>query len=137
MVKYMKKIFIFVLCLILLCGCSKNYITEISINDLTKKIENKESFILYIGSSKCSHCKDYRPKLNDVVGEYKLTVYYIDVSKLKDKESNKLSKIVSYSGTPATAFIEDGEDLGIQTHIDGDVSKKQIISSFKNNGYIK
>ena len=133
----MKKILIFVLCLVLLCGCSKDYITEISIDDLNKKIENKESFILYIGSAKCSHCKDYRPKLNEVVKEYNLTVYYVDISKLDNNQLKNLSKIISYNGTPATAFIEDGEDLGIQTHIDGDVSKKQIISAFENNGYIK
>lgn len=134
----MKKFILLILCFFTFCACStKSYIVNTSLDKIKIMIENKETFILYIGSADCSHCASYRPKLEDVTLEYEVTVYYIDTSKLDDTEYNELTKIVSFSGTPTTAFIKDGEDLGTQTHIDGDVSRERIINSFKNNGYIK
>lgn len=133
-----KKFILLILCIFAFCACSnKNYIVDTSINKVKSMIDNKETFILYIGSADCSHCATYRPKLEDVTLEYEVTVYYIDTSKLSDDEYNELTDIVNFSGTPTTAFIVDGEDLGVQTHIDGDVSREKIINSFKNNSYIK
>lgn len=134
----MKKFILLILCIFTFCACSnKSYIIDTSIDEVKTMIENKETFILYIGSAECSHCSSYKPKLEDVTLEYEVTVYYIDTSKLSDNEYNELTEIVSFSGTPTTAFINKGEDLGTQTHIDGDVSKEKIINIFKNNGYIK
>lgn len=134
----MKKFLLLILCIFTFSGCTtKSYIVDTPIDEVKSMIENKETFILYIGSAECSHCADYKPKLEDVTLEYEVTVYYIDTSKLSDNEYNELTEIVSFSGTPTTAFIKNGEDLGTQTHIDGDVSREKIINSFKNNGYIK
>lgn len=134
----MKKFLLLILCIFAFCACAnENYIIDTSLKEVKTMVENKESFILYIGSSDCSHCSSYRPKLEDVTLEYKVKVYYIDTSKLNDDEYDELTNIVSFSGTPTTAFIDEGEDLGTQTHIDGDVSIDVIKNSFKNNGYIK
>lgn len=134
----MKKIILLILCIFTLCACSyKNYIINTSLDEVKTMINEKKTFVLYIGSSDCSHCKQFRPKLEDVTSEYEIEVYYIDTSKLDDNEYDALKEIVSFSGTPTTAFIYDGEDLGVQTHIDGDVSLESIKNSFKNNGYIK
>lgn len=135
--KLIKKIFIFSLFMVLFSGCGKSYIINSSFEEINNKINNKDSFILYIGSAECSHCEVFKPKLEDIANENKIEVFYIDVSKLNDEEKTKLSNIVSYSGTPTTAFIVDGYDPGSQTHIDGDVSKDKIIDTFKNNGYLK
>jgi predicted bacteriocin transport accessory protein len=134
----LKKILALLLCMFILCGCSyKSYIVDTTLDEVKEKIENKEDFILYIGSKTCSHCAQYRPKLEDVANEYEITVYYVDVSTLSTEEENELKNIANYTGTPTTAFIYDGEDLGTQTHIDGDVSIEKIKQAFKNNGYIK
>ncbi len=134
----MKKFIIILLCIFIFCGCSyKSFIVDTSLDEIKEKVENKETFILYIGSKDCSHCAEFKPKIEDVANEYKIKVYYIDISKLNKEEENELKKIANYSGTPTTAFIDEGEDLGTQTHIDGDVSIERIKKSFKNNGYIK
>lgn len=134
----MKKFVLLILCIFIFCACStKSYIIDTSFDKVKSMIESKETFILYIGSAECSHCADYKPKLEDVTLEYEVKVYYIDTSKLNENEYKKLTDIVSFSGTPTTVFINKGEDLGVQTHIDGDVSREKIINSFKNNGYIK
>lgn len=134
----MKKIVIALLCIFIFCGCSyKSYIVDSNLDEIKEKVKNKETFILYIGSKNCSHCAEFKPKLEDVANEYKLTMYYVDISKLDNNEENELKKIANYSGTPTTAFIDEGEDLGTQTHIDGNVSIEKIRKSLKNIGYIK
>lgn len=134
----MKKVLLLIICIFSFCACtSKNYLIDTTLDEVKTKVENKESFVLYIGSADCSHCAQYKPKLEDVALEYEIDVYYIDTSKLDDTEYNELTQIVSFSGTPTTAFIENGEDLGTQTHIDGEVSIEKIKKIMKNNGYIK
>ena len=53
----LKKILLALVSLILaviLCGCSsKSYIINSNIDDIEKKVNNNESFILYIGSKEC------------------------------------------------------------------------------------
>ncbi len=122
---------------LLLCSCSKNYIINSTIDDIEKKVENNESFILYIGSSDCSNCASFTPKLKNVVNKNKITVYYIDIYNISDEDYTRLFKIVNFQGTPTVAFIKNGMDPGSQTHIRGNVSMDEIISSFKNNDYIK
>lgn len=134
----LKKFLLLIFCIFCFCACStKSYLIDTTLNEIKTMVENKESFILYIGSAECSHCSQYKPKLEDVALEYEINIYYIDTSKLNDNEYNELTKIVSFNGTPTTAFIENGEDLGKQTHIDGDVSIEKIKNIMKNNGYIK
>ncbi len=135
--KLIKKIFILSLFVMILSGCGKSYIIDSSIEDIVKKVNNNESFILYIGSSNCSHCKTFRPKLEKIVNNNKIEVYYVDISKLDQDELSILSSISSYSGTPNTAFIVNGEDPGSQTHIDGDVDESYIKQALKDNGYLK
>lgn len=122
---------------IILCGCSKSYIINSSIDDIEKMVDNKESFVLYIGSKDCHNCTNFTPKLEDIINEYEINVYYIDTYNISDEDYNRLFKIVNYSGTPTVAFISSGEDPGTQTHIVGDVDSDKIKSAFKNNGYIK
>ena len=68
-----KKILLALVSLILaviLCGCSnKSYIINSNIDDIEKKVNNNESFILYIGSKECHNCTSFTPKLEKVVKE--------------------------------------------------------------------
>ena len=136
----MKKILgIFIVCLtLLLCGCSKdNNIKEISYKEFKEKIDNKESFPVYIGKENCSYCISYKPTLEAVVKENNITLYYIDYSKLKDKELIEFSSILKIDGTPTVAFITDGEEETTLNRIEGQASKEKTIRKFKSNGYIK
>ena len=65
----MKKI-LCALLLILLVGCSKTTYSEpmiINYNEFQTKIENKESFVLFMWQTGCSHCETFKPTLNDVI----------------------------------------------------------------------
>ena len=52
-----------VICLVILVGAfiadsylGKSYFVEIKYNEVIKKIENKESFVLLLSQTTCSHC---------------------------------------------------------------------------------
>ncbi len=128
--------FVFMLCL---TGCSSNdkYIKEISLDDFKEKIANKESFAIYIGNEGCSHCLSYKPTLNKVLKDYKITIYHLDNSKLSEEEFNEFKTYVNISGTPTVAFITEGEEETTLNRIVGEASEESTIEMFKTNGYIK
>ncbi len=141
-----KKNFIISICsliLIILFVIAFNYYSrprlyELDVNQVKEKIDNKESFILCISATYCSHCKEYKPKLEDISKEYRMDIYYIDFDKYSDKEQELFRNYVSFDGgTPVTLFIKNGEEETTVNRINGNVNKDKIISKFKSNGFIK
>ena len=100
------------------------------------KIEKKESFVLLLSQTTCSHCLDFKPKLAKVAKKYETEIYYIEVNLLDEKERDEFKKYFNYSGTPTTIFIKDGEETTAANRISGDVSEEKIISKLKSNGFI-
>lgn len=134
----MRKFLLLVLGILCLTGCStlKTY-SEISYKDLNNMLDKKESFILFIGSSKCSACEKYEVTLNKVIEKYNVDIKYIDLAKLSDKENGELTSVFPISGTPATIFIEDGEEKDTYNRINGNVKYSKIVEKLKKNKYIK
>lgn len=139
MKKILKTIAIAIIFTVLFTGCnnkSKN-IVEINLDEFKQKIANKESFALYVGNENCTHCISYRPILEKVLADYKITIYQLDNSKLDSEEYAEFRKYVNISGTPTVAFIEDGEEETTLNRISGEATREQTIERFKTNGYIK
>ncbi len=114
-----------------------NYLVEINFKKLEKKIKNKESFILVITRTDCSHCAAFKPKLKEVLSKYDITAYEIATDLLSTKEVAKFKDIASIQGTPTTIFIVDGEEKTTTNRLIGDTSTDKIISKLKQQGYIK
>ena len=133
----MKKL-IFVFILVLLTGCSflSSY-DEVSYKEFKNKIKNKDSFILFVGSSTCSACKSYKITLNKVIKKYNVDVKYIDLAKLSDDENSEFSASFPISGTPTTLYVKNGKEKDTYNRVVGDVKYSKIFKSFKENGYIK
>ena len=121
----------------MLTGCGKTTYDEVSYSDLNNMIDNKEDFILFIGSSTCSACTAYKVTLNDIIKEYNVDVKYIDLSKLSKEEQSELTSEFPISGTPTTVFITDGKEEDTHNRIDGNARNSKIVEKFKENGYIK
>ena len=115
----------------------EKYFKELSISELQEKIDNKESFILVISQTTCSHCAEYKPRIKKVLAKYEITGYYIEKDLLNEEETTQLNNIANISGTPATIFITDGEEKSSSTRISGARSTDVIISRLKAMGYIK
>lgn len=133
----MKKILTAILVLLLVVGCSKKTYTQIDYAKLMEKINNEESFVLFIGADTCTACQTLKPKLNKVIERYNIDdVYYVDIQQFKENES--IDNIVRITGTPTIAFIENGKEKSAYNRIeDGNASSKEIISIFEKNNYIE
>lgn len=136
----MKKILgILLICVVLgLTGCGNtDKFTTISFSELETKMNNKDSFILVIGSINCQHCQKFKGTLNSVLNDYKVEVFYVDVAEFDDEENGKFNTMFNVSGTPTTVFIEEGvEESPGFNRLTGAQSYSKIIEAFKRNKYI-
>lgn len=141
-----KKIFIFsaIILLIILvilvfsnANASKYGLFELKCDEVIEKINNKESFVLVISQTTCTHCISYKPVLESVAKKYKIKTYYVDVNLFSEEEDNEFKKYVSYSDTPSTLFIKDGEETTRANRIVGEANEEKIVSKLKQNGFIK
>ena len=110
---------------------------KLSYDEIMEKIDNKESFILCISRTTCSHCNVYKPKLRKVANKYDIKIYYTDVDKYSKEDLKNFSSKISFDGgTPTTLFIKNGEEKTTATRIEGDVSIEKIVDKLKKNGFI-
>lgn len=138
-----KKLFLFVVLFIgifLITGCTaKKGYTEISYKDLESKVENKETFALFIGRTSCSSCDVFKNILNDAYAkEYakESTIYYIDTDALTDEEYKEFHSKYSYSGTPTVTIITDGK-FSPNDSVTGSDKYNDMIDKMKSKGLLK
>ena len=103
---------------------------------MMEKVKNKDSFVVLFSQTTCSHCADFKPKLEKVANEFNIKIYYLETDLLDEDTYKELKKNFSFSGTPTTVFITNGEEKTAATRINGDVSREKIISKLKSNGFI-
>ncbi len=136
--KMFKKYGILCMCLAILCGCQTKeekklevcdidcdeadmtgyegftnedgVFLDISMEDAVQMIEEKQTFVLYLGFSTCGWCIDVTPILNDVALEQGISVYYIDVKKegedIRTKDNEAYVKLENY----VRNYFTDDED---------------------------
>lgn len=141
MKKYYFLTFILLFICIILTGCDTNsYMKEVSYNEYLNLKEdskkNNKNFILYIKQENCRHCKDFTPTITKVAKEYKVTIYYINLTKLTEAEYNKFKEEGTFTGTPTVLFYENGEELGSFSRLVGNKSEKTLINRLTARGYI-
>lgn len=113
------------------------HLIELTFEELQKKIDNKETFILLISQTQCSHCMEYKPTLKKVLAEYNIDAYVIELDLLSTENKGKLKDIANVSGTPNTIFIEEGAEKNTSQRLSGPVSESKLINRLKALGYIK
>lgn len=113
------------------------HLVNLSFNDLQEKINNKETFILVITQTTCSHCQEYKPILKKVLADYDIYAYEIEQDTLTQDERKELEHIASISGTPTTIFIIDGQEKSTTNRLIGPAEETKIINRFKAMGYIE
>ena len=142
-----KNIFLTVGISLILIGCLCNLLPkllvpktykEISIDTLKTKVEKQENFVLFIGSETCTHCKKFKKTINRVIEDYKIKVYYIDISKLNEDENAYINSHFPYSGTPTTIIVKGGTEYERQsTRIEGARDYDFTVQRLKRAGIIK
>lgn len=109
--------------------------TEITYNQYMEKVNNNELFLVVIVRDGCGYCEMYEPIVEEVANEYKLPLYFINLTNLTDEERDELSSTNKYLkrnkwGTPTTLFMY-GEN--IVDSISGYVEKEEFVSFVKEN----
>ena len=134
----MKKIMaviLIVISTIMITGCSNNNtVTEINFKDLEEKINNKDSFILEVIQTGCSHCEEFSPRFRAVLKTNNLEAYSINIYNLSDEERKEFNDLVTISGTPTVIFFDKGKE---ENKISGAVSNEKLEEELKESGYIK
>lgn len=117
---------------------NKGNLISLTYNQVQEKVKNKESFILVISQSTCTHCASYKPKLEQIASNYKIDIYYIDYNlETKENQTKFLEKFNLDGSTPITIFIKEGKQTNLFDRLEGDVSETKAIEKFKKMGFIK
>lgn len=109
---------------------------SITVSELESKVNNKETFVLVISQTGCSHCEQYLPELERTLQEVNLNAYILNITGLSNEEASTLNKYANFSGTPTTIFFHDGEESTTLNRIVGYAAKTKIIEKLKSLGYI-
>ena len=134
----MKKILLTLLIMLSIVGCTKGIYTEpveIKYDEFQTKIENKETFVLFMWQTGCSHCESFEPTLEEVIKEKDILIYSINLADLTEEEYAKLENKTFIKGTPTIVYVKDGSVQS--TKLVGDKSKADLIEFLKNYEIIK
>lgn len=111
--------------------------TEITYSEYEEKMNTKEPFLVVIVRDGCGYCEMYEPILEEVASEYKLPIYYINMTNLNNDEYTALGTSNSYLkknqgnwGTPTTLFMYGST---VVDSIPGYVDKDEFVKFVKEN----
>ena len=110
------------------------YIQEVSISEAVQKINNDDTFILYAMQETCKHCEEFYPTFIEVLREYDLVAYAMDISNISDEDLQLYNEYFDISGTPTVLFYDKG-DLSL-INIEGSQTKDRVISKLEAAGFI-
>ena len=103
----------------------ENRATVLTSSQLEEKLENGETFVLFIGSQDCDHCKLFYKTVNTYMKSTGNEIFYFDtadttdlgrtamVAELEDRLLHEMSdqaslREITSLATPTTVYIEDG-----------------------------
>lgn len=114
-----------------------SFITTITFSEFEQLIEDKETFILFIGSTECGACKLFTPNLEAVLTKYKIKINYIAHNKLDNEERSNFQHLIQFDRYPTVVFFENGIENSTINRIVGAAPQNKIIEKLKDNGYIE
>ncbi|MDD3452893.1 MAG: thioredoxin family protein [Bacilli bacterium] len=135
----MKKIILIILSCFILTACTNTDYTkaqyeDISYEDFMEKVNNNETFIIFLYQTGCTHCEAFEPKLNEVISNYDLTIYALNLIDLTDEEYAKVENKTFVAGTPTTVYFKEGKKV---SKLVGDKDKEDLIKFLVDANYIE
>ncbi len=106
-------------------GNIENRIVDISYDEYSEMIKEDSYKIILLTTKTCSHCKNYKPIVNELANENNLEIYNLELDTLKYEEfmeiHDKYSKLkekynndIPVIPTPVTIITKDGEEIAIE-----------------------
>ena len=114
---------------------SYSNILTVKLDKVRKMIEDKESFVLLISQTYCSHCIAYKPTYNEVMSENDMLGYDLDVATLSEGDFKKFKALFEVESTPTTlVFVEGKQQEEIKI---GAVTNEELTKFLKKYKIIK
>lgn len=104
--------------------------TYIDETTLQQKINNKESFVVYLYGKNCSYCKAFAPTIEGYLEQNKFKI-----NKVSSDDSPNLKTIIgdTYQGTPAIYVYKDGV---IADYMLGQKTEKELSAFVTKNSSV-
>lgn len=125
---------------LMLVGCSKGglvkptedneNIKEIPVVELAKKINDKESFVLYLHSQYCGACQQFNPTLQEAVKKADINILAIDTAELEEEDAKQLFSLIEFEYTPTTVFYKEGKEDETK-RIVGAIEQDELVKKFE------
>ena len=130
----MKKFILVITILLLTCACSNN-LKSIKIDNLEKKLNNKESFVLYL-TLEDEEGLTLKKTLKNALKDKDIDLFYINTDKLSDTDEEKLQSLFTYEDSNIVIFIKNGQENSVLSRItDTFISEKDLKTELENQGY--
>ena len=130
----MKKFILVITILLLTCACSNN-LKSIKIDNLEKKLNNKDSFILYL-TSEDEEGLTLKKTLKNASKDKDIDLFYINTDKLSDTDEEKLQNLFTYEDSNIIIFIKNGQENSVLSRItDTFISEKDLKTELETQGY--
>lgn len=130
----MKKFILVITILLLTCACS-NSLKSIKIDNLEKKLNNKESFVLCLINDE-DEGLTLKKTLGKVIKDKKIDSFFINTDKLNDNDEEKLENLFTYEDSNIIIFIKNGQENSVLSRItDPFIKEKDLQKELGEQGY--
>ncbi len=130
----MKKFILVITILLLTCACS-NSLKSIKIDNLEKKLNNKESFVLCLINDE-EEGLTLKKTLGKVIKDKKIDSFFINTDKLNDNDEEKLENLFTYEDSNIIIFIKKGQENSVLSRItDPFINEKDLQKELEEQGY--
>ena len=89
--------------------------------------KNKETFFFVVIRDGCSFCESFVPKVEEVLNEYDVIGYKLNISTFTEEEYNEFDATWNVDGTPTTIFIKDGSEVSILQRLEGQTAETCLV----------
>lgn len=114
---------------------SEYEIPQLTYKEYLEKIENKDTFVLLVSQTYCSHCINYKPKYSEVISKNNVPGYELDLLTLTEEDFDVFCELVGVDGTPTTIFYRDGQEV-TSARLEGSKSQEELTEVLKKYKFI-
>lgn len=133
----MKKIAMIFLLLLTVTACSSSYLSKLNYKKLMTKLDNKESFVLYLTNEDESGLT-LKNTLQTVCKDNNIKCFYLNTDNLDEDELDSLKEKITFEDSNIISFIKEGKENTVLARIDDVyISAKDLKEELKNQEYLK
>ena len=133
----MKKISMIFLLLLTVTACSSSYLSKLNYKKLMTKLDNKESFVLYLTNEDESGLT-LKNTLQTVCKDNNIKCFYLNTDNLDEDELDSLKEKITFEDSNIIVFIKEGKENTVLARIDDVyISAKDSKEELKNQEYLK